>query len=67
MYTLLYLKRITNKDLLYNTENSAQCHVAVRLGGEFEEEGLHMYVWLGSSSVLWNYHNILNQLSSNIK
>ena len=24
MYTLLYLKRITNKDLLYSTRNSAQ-------------------------------------------
>ena len=28
MSTLLYLKRITYKDLLYNTENSAQCYVA---------------------------------------
>ena len=26
MYTLLYLKWITNKDLLYNTWNSAQCN-----------------------------------------
>ena len=25
MYTLLHLKRITNKDLLYSTGNSAQC------------------------------------------
>ena len=25
MYTLLYLKWITNKDLLYSTGNSAQC------------------------------------------
>ena len=25
MYTLLYLKRVTNKDLLYRTWNSAQC------------------------------------------
>ena len=25
MYTLLYFKRITNKDLLYRTWNSAQC------------------------------------------
>jgi len=24
LYTLLYLKQITNKDLLYSTENSAQ-------------------------------------------
>ena len=28
MYTLLYLKWITNKDLLYSTGNSAQCYVA---------------------------------------
>ena len=28
MYTLLYLKRITNKNLLYSTGNSAQCYVA---------------------------------------
>ena len=27
MYTLLYLKWITNKNLLYSTWNSAQCHV----------------------------------------
>ena len=27
MYTLLYLKYITNKDLLYSTENSAQYSV----------------------------------------
>ena len=27
MYTLLYLKRITNKNLLYSTGNSAQCYV----------------------------------------
>ena len=25
VYTLLYLKWINNKDLLYSTENSAQC------------------------------------------
>ena len=25
MYTLLYLKWITNKDLLYSTGNSAEC------------------------------------------
>ena len=35
MYTLLYLKWITNKDLLYSTGNSAQCYVAAWMGGEF--------------------------------
>ena len=33
MYTLLYLKWITNKDLLYSTGNSAQCYVAAWMGG----------------------------------
>ena len=36
-YTLLYFKWITNKDLLYSTGNSAQCYVAVRMGGELGE------------------------------
>ena len=44
MYTLLYLKWIANKDLLYSTGNSAQCHVAAWIGGEFGEEWIHVYV-----------------------
>ena len=32
MYMLLYLKMITNKDLLYSTGNSAQCYVAAWMG-----------------------------------
>ena len=38
MYTLLYLKWITNKDLLYSTGNSAQYSVTASLGKEFEKE-----------------------------
>ena len=34
MYTLLYFKRITNKDLPYSTGNSVQCYVAAWMGGE---------------------------------
>ena len=37
-YTLLYLKWIINKDLLYSTGNSAQCYVAARMEGEFGGE-----------------------------
>ena len=33
-YTLLYLKWITNKDLLYSTWNSAQRYVPAWMGGE---------------------------------
>ena len=33
IYTLLYLKQITNKDLLYSTGNSVQRYVAAWMGG----------------------------------
>ena len=44
MYTWLYLKCITNKDLLYSTWNSAQCYVAAWKGGGFGGEWIHVYV-----------------------
>ena len=46
MYTLLYLKLMTNKDLLYSAGNTAQCYVAAWIGGEFGGEWIHVYVWL---------------------
>ena len=46
MYTLLYLKWITSKVLLYSTGSSAQCHVAAWMRGKFGEEWIHVYVWL---------------------
>ena len=46
MYTLLYLKWITSKDLLYSTGNVAQYYVAAWMGGEFGGEWIHVYVWL---------------------
>ena len=44
--TLLYLTWITNKDLLYSTWNSAQCHMIAWMGGEFGGEWIHVHVWL---------------------
>ena len=38
MYTLLYLKWITKKDLLYSTGNSASYYVAAWMRGEFGGE-----------------------------
>ena len=35
----IYLKWVTNKDLLYNTGNSAQAYVAAWMGGELGEKG----------------------------
>ena len=51
MYTLPYLKWITNKDLLYSTGNSSQCYVAAWMGGEFGGEWIHVYVWLSPFAV----------------
>ena len=51
MYTLLYLKWKTNKDLLYSTKNSAQYYVAAWMGGEFGGEWIHVYVWLSPFTV----------------
>ena len=45
MYTLLYFKWITSKDLLNSTGNSAQCYVAAWMGGEIGREWIHVYVW----------------------
>ena len=51
MYTLLYLKWVTDKDLLYSTGNSAQCYVAAWMGGEFRGEWIQVYVWLSPFAV----------------
>ena len=48
MYTGLHLKWITSQDLLYSTENSAQCYISAWMGGEFGEEWIHVYAWLSS-------------------
>ena len=44
MYTLLYLKWTTNKDLLSTTGNTAQCYVTTCLGGQFGGKWTHIYV-----------------------
>ena len=58
MYTLLYFKWVTNKDLL-----STQSYVAAWMGGEFGGEWICVYVSLSTG----NYHNIINWLYFNIK
>ena len=43
-YTLLYLKWITHKDLLYSTGNSAQCYVTPGWKGRVGDMGnMSMY------------------------
>ena len=55
-YPLLYLKWITNKDLLYSTWNSGQCYVTAWVGGEFGGEWIHVYVWLSPFAVQLETH-----------
>ena len=61
-YTVLYLKWITNKDLLYSIANCVQCYVAAWMGGDIEGEWIQVYVWFESLLSTWNYHNIANWL-----
>ena len=44
VYTLLYIKCITNKDLQYSTRNPAQCYVAGCMGGELRGEWTPVHV-----------------------
>ena len=50
-YTLLRLKCITNKDILYSTGNSAQWYMATWMGGESGGEWIHVYVWLNPFAI----------------
>ena len=52
LYTLLYLKWITNKVLLNSTGNSAQCYVAAWMGRESEGEWIHVHVWLSPPEII---------------
>ena len=45
VYTLLYLKWITNKDLLWSRGNSAQGYVAAWMGGQSGGECIHIYIY----------------------
>ena len=67
MYTLLYLKQITNKDLVYSMWNSVQWYVATRTERESGENGC--MCTYGSIPLLFtlNRHNIVNWLYGNTK
>ena len=44
IYTLLYIKLIINKDLLYSTGNSTQYSVITSMGKEPKKEWIYVYV-----------------------
>ena len=67
MYTLLYLKWITNKVLLDSTGNSVQCYVAAWWERNLWENGdTYIYGWVPLLSTQ-NYHNNVNRLQSKRK
>ena len=43
--------RMTNKDLLYSTQDSAQCYVSAWMGRKFGREWTHLHVWLSPFAV----------------
>ena len=51
MDTLLYLRWITNKDLLYSTWNSAHCCETAWMWGGLGGEWMHVCIWLSPSTV----------------
>ena len=59
MCTLLFLKWITNKELLSSMWNSAWCYVAAskEVWGRMDK---YVYCWL-PSLFIWNYRNIVNR------
>ena len=63
MYTLLYLKLITNKDLLCNTWNSVQYYVAAWMGGEFGAELIHVYAYIYTHIYTYEYMHIYTFMS----
>ena len=44
IYTLLYIKQITNKNLLYSTGNSTQYAAMTYVGKESKKEWIYVYI-----------------------
>ena len=42
IYTLLYIKKITNKDILYSTGNSTQYSIMAYMGKESKKEWIYI-------------------------
>ena len=46
MYTLLYLKQITNRDLMHSKQNSTQYTKITQMGKEFEKEEIYIHTYI---------------------
>ena len=58
-HAIFKMDNLTNKVLLYSTGNSAQCYVAIWMGGKFGGEWIHVHVWLSPFAVhsKWSQHH----------
>ena len=45
-YTLLYIKQVNNKGLLYSTENNIQYLVITYNGKESEKDFIYIYIYI---------------------
>ena len=45
IYTLLYIKQITNKDLLYSTGNNTQ-YLVITYNGKKSKKRVYIYVYM---------------------
>ena len=51
IYTLLHMKHVVNKDLLYSTGNASQHSVMTYMGIESKQEWIHAQAWLSHVSI----------------
>ena len=51
LLSLVYLKQITNNDLLHSTENPVQCYVVAWMGELLGGEWIPVYVWRGPFAI----------------
>ena len=64
IYTLLYIKQITNRNPLYSTGNSTQHSIMIYMGKELEKKCMYVCRWV-ALLCSGNWHDIVNQLYSN--
>ena len=66
MYTLLYLKSITNQNLLHELCSKLHVSLDVKEGWGRIDRYMYMYGWV-PLLYTWDYHNVVNQLYPNTK
>ena len=64
IYTLLYIKQIINKDLLYSTGDSTEYSAITYMGKESEKEQIYVYIQLNHFAV---HLKLTQQINYNIK